>query len=569
MKNFISFFIITFIPFLAFAQSPEPAFDPMTAPGSIGISLSGHILFWENPLNVDYNEVYFSDDSALVANLNPAVRIYDGSPSTVYSSASLNVFGSLTWNTKYYWRIVEYNTSGSTSSPIWYFTSMASPVFLYQNNFDSDSEGWEIFGPYGFNNWYWSNTSVGGLNPGEMAFRWDPIFIGDSYLISPEFPAAANSYMAFGFNYYEDYWSDTVVVGLAYTTDDGNNWTSLWELHVTGNVGPETIGDDLYIPGNFRLGFYYKGNSNNIDFFFVDDVIISTPLTVSTPPSILQAQAATTELKVSLEWDPGSSPFPAPITGYQIQRKNGLPTANSPYVAIANVDSVSFFFDDQNVELNNSYTYRICTVSGTYLSSYGNETTAYVPEIVPVELVSFNASVSSNEVTLNWITATETNNSGFEIFRTVQNNNHNWETIVFVEGNGTTTKPSVYSFKDENVSAGNYKYRLKQIDYNGTFEYSKTIEAEISSPLTFSLEQNYPNPFNPSTKIEYSIPADGNVTLKIYDILGNEVSTLVDEFKQAGTFDVTFNGAKLSSGVYYYRLTSAEMTTTKKLMLTK
>ena len=101
------------------------------------------------------------------------------------------------------------------------------------------------------------------------------------------------------------------------------------------------------------------------------------------------------------------------------------------------------------------------------MSSYGNETTAYVPENVPVELVSFNASVSGNEVTLNWITATETNNSGFEILRSAQNNNQGWEKIGFVEGNGTTTEPSIYSFKDENLSAGNYKYRLKQIDYDG------------------------------------------------------------------------------------------------------
>ncbi len=203
------------------------------------------------------------------------------------------------------------------------------------------------------------------------------------------------------------------------------------------------------------------------------------------------------------------------------------------------------------------------------MSCYGNETTAYVPANVPVELASFKATVSGNEVTLNWITATETNNSGFEIFRTAQNDKEGWENIGFVEGNGTTTEPSIYSFNDGNLSPGLYNYRLKQIDYDGTSIYSNELVVEISLPGVFSLEQNYPNPFNPSTRIKYSIPSDGFVTLKVYDILGNEVSTLVNEFKQAGTFDVTFDGSNLSSGVYYYRLTSDEMTTTKKLMLTK
>ena len=408
-------------------------------------------------------------------------------------------------------------------------------LFCYENNFNTDSEGWEIFGPYGFNNWYWSNSSNTGSNPGQMVFRWDPIFIGDSYLISPEFPAAANSYIILEFKYYEDWWSDTVVVGCAYTTDDGDNWTSIWELHATGNVGPNSFFTDLYIPGNFRLGFYYLGDSNNIDFLYVDNVLISTPLTVSLPPSFLQSEADAAELKVHLQWDPGSSPAPpAPITGYQIQRKSGPPTSITSYQTIANVDSQTFSFEDINVELNNTYTYRICTEIGASLSSYGNEATAYVPLDVPVELVSFNASVSENEVTLNWITATEINNSGFEVQKTSPNPSpyqgeggeagRGWEMIGFVLGSGTTTETMAYSFIDENVDPGLYQYRLKQIDYNGLFEYSNIIEVEVVIPLEFTLQQNYPNPFNPSTNIKYSIPTDGFVTLNVYDILGKEVS---------------------------------------------
>jgi len=565
MKKFLALFFVIFISFLTFAQGPSSASNPMTAPGAIGISLGGHTLFWENPQNVDYNEVYFGDDSALVANLDPSTRIYNGYPSTVLNSAPLNIYSSWNYNTKYFWCVVEYNSSGNTPSPLWYFKSISPSAFAYEYFFNSGSEGWEIFGPYGFNNWYWSNTSTAGGTPGEMVFRWDPVFIGDSYLISPELPAAANSHILLNFNYYEDWWSDTVVVGCAYTTDNGNNWTSVWELHATGNVGPETFWNELYVPGNIRLGFYYKGDSNNIDFLFIDDVGIFTPITVPYPPSLLEARSDTSELKVGLQWDPGSAP--GPITGYQIQRKNGLPTEPSSYNTIATTGSSTLFYEDQNVELNNNYSYRVCTIYGVSPSCYGNEATAYVPAEVPVELVSFTATVSGNIVNLNWMTATETNNSGFEILRFTQNDNKDWERIAFVEGKGTTTESSNYSFIDENVSPGIYQYRLKQIDYDGTFSFSNEVMVEIETPKEFSLGQNFPNPFNPSTKIKYTIPSDGYVTLKVYDILGNEVSTLVDEFKQAGTFDVTFDGSNLSSGVYYYRLTSGELTSTKKLML--
>ncbi len=189
-----------------------------------------------------------------------------------------------------------------------------------------------------------------------------------------------------------------------------------------------------------------------------------------------------------------------------------------------------------------------------------------IPNPVPVELISYTAELNESDVTLSWQTATETNNSGFKIQR---KSDDEFESIGFVEGKGTTTETQNYHFKDLNIPSGNYTYRLKQIDFDGTYEYSNMIEIEVSLPIEFSLEQNYPNPFNPSTNIKYSIPADGNVTLKVYDVLGNEVSTLVNEFQQAGTFDVTFTGSSLASGVYYYQLTTGDLTATKKLMLTK
>lgn len=186
--------------------------------------------------------------------------------------------------------------------------------------------------------------------------------------------------------------------------------------------------------------------------------------------------------------------------------------------------------------------------------------------IVPVELTSFAAASDKNDVILTWDTATELNNQGFEIQRKITGE---FERVGFVEGKGTTTEAQNYLFRDKDLLSGNYTYRLKQTDFDGSFAYSDEVEIEISQPNVFYLGQNYPNPFNPSTNIKYSIPADGNVTLKMYDILGEEVSTLVNEYQQAGTFDVVFDGSNLSSGVYYYQLTSGELTSTKKMMLTK
>ncbi len=186
--------------------------------------------------------------------------------------------------------------------------------------------------------------------------------------------------------------------------------------------------------------------------------------------------------------------------------------------------------------------------------------------IVPVELVSFSASAAANVVTLSWITATELNNKGFEIERS--SDKLNWRTIGFKEGNGTIAEPQNYSYVDEYLVEGLYHYRLKQIDFDGSFKYSEIIEVEIA-PSEFSLSQNYPNPFNPGTVISYQLPVNSFVTLIVYDVLGNEVAVPVNEQKSAGTFKVEFNASDLGSGVYFYQLKAGGFVETKKMILIK
>ncbi|MBE7475751.1 MAG: T9SS type A sorting domain-containing protein [Ignavibacteriota bacterium] len=188
--------------------------------------------------------------------------------------------------------------------------------------------------------------------------------------------------------------------------------------------------------------------------------------------------------------------------------------------------------------------------------------------IVPVELTSFTATSENGEVHLKWTTATETNNQGFEILRSAGNNKE-WQNAGYAAGFGTTTEPKSYSFVDSKLDAGEYTYRLKQIDFDGTVTYSEEVKVEVEIPLVYSLEQNYPNPFNPSTTIKYSLSEDGFVKLSVYNLLGEEVTTLVNNEQKAGRYEVNFDASKLASGIYMYRLESNNFLSIKKMILIK
>jgi hypothetical protein len=212
---------------------------------------------------------------------------------------------------------------------------------------------------------------------------------------------------------------------------------------------------------------------------------------------------------------------------------------------------------------------------------YVDDIAIMVYGIIPVELTSFAANVVDGKVKLEWQTASELNNSGFEVERcALSAERQAWEKIGFVNGNGTTTEINNYSFVDNELLTQKTFYRLKQIDFDGTFSYSDEVEVDVNAPIKFSLEQNYPNPFNPSTKISWQSPVGSWQSLKIYDILGNEVATLVNEYRDAGSYEVEFNlpaGRQgpassiknLVSGIYFYRLQAGSFIETKKMILLK
>jgi len=223
-------------------------------------------------------------------------------------------------------------------------------------------------------------------------------------------------------------------------------------------------------------------------------------------------------------------------------------------------------------------------------------------DLLPVELTSFSATRVDNSVELKWATATEVNNYGFEIEREALPNPSqregqahpnpsqreglftsqlagDWEVIGFVNGSGNSNSPKQYNFTDSKISqvyknsgglSSVLQYRLKQIDNDGKIEFSKAVEVDVKTlPTEFALFQNYPNPFNPTTMIDYTLPSQTKVRITIHSILGELISTLVDEEKSAGSYHLTFNAANLAAGVYYYRLEAGEFSSTKKLLLLK
>ncbi len=260
-------------------------------------------------------------------------------------------------------------------------TKLGGGCNLFEDTFDSDIAQWTEVGGLGVANWFWgAGNQAGGAAPGELTFAWTPAFTGDSYLMSPVMPSAGMQ-NTISFQHFINWFGGAGTVGAAYTTDGGASWTTIWSVvDPPGNIGPEPVVINALGDANFQFGFYWSGNSFNINFWHIDDVCVNS--------------------------------------------------------------------------------------------------------VVPVELTSFTASVNERNVTLNWTTATETNNQGFEIER---NSGNGFENVGYVAGFGTSAEPHSYSFTDASVNEGTHSYRLKQLDFDGTFEYFDAIEVEVAIPDVFAL----------------------------------------------------------------------------------
>lgn len=305
--------------------------------------------------------------------------------------------------------------------------------------------------------------------------------------------------------------------------------------------------------------------------------------------SITWGNTGTVPSGITIKYNSGVNP-PGTLTG---QYSNGYweitPTGGSGYTYDITLNySPAILFniaDENNIKiakrdggnwdyLNNAIvntTNKTVTAAGLNSFSQFALTSSDAP--LPVELASFTSMAIRNEVILDWSTTLEINNSGFDIERSQVNssNTNNFQKVGSIQGNGTTNEIKSYKFNDRNVQTGRYKYRLKQIDFNGNYQYfDLSSEVNVGVPDKYDLSQNYPNPFNPVTKINYDMPKDGKVNLRIYDITGREIAALINnEIQPAGYYTIIFNASNLSSGVYFYRLAAGDFVSTKKLVLLK
>ena len=209
----------------------------------------------------------------------------------------------------------------------------------------------------------------------------------------------------------------------------------------------------------------------------------------------------------------------------------------------------------------------------------GSAVTLTTPSItnapLPVELSSFTGLAQGRTINLAWSTKTEINNSGFDVERRAINNEqstmNNWAKVGSVSGKGTTNAPQNYSFSDVVKVAGSYNYRLKQIDRNGNFTYSSEVTVKATlSPEDYKLSQNYPNPFNPSTKFNFAVKSTEHVAIKVYNSIGQEVASLFDGVVPADQIqEVTFDGSRLASGIYFYVLRATDRVEVKKMLMMK
>jgi len=381
------------------------------------------------------------------------------------------------------------------------------------------------------------------------------------------------------------------------TSNGGNNWT-LYEADAPNSCGAQNsvflIDENFFGFGlntaNARVAITTNGGVNymfsNLAGAGGDNGFVST---VAFSNDKINGLAGTSQTSTTIarttnggvNWF--SQTIPGTITGHC--NIKWVPTTSVVYVVISSSSATQCFKSTDNGNSWNAITFAGATgiahadliynvsnrllESESYIYATNSSGTVYfMHEIpMPVSLYSFTYSVSGRNVKLNWITSEEINNKGFEIQRKHLND---WEVIGFVNGKGNSGTNTNYQFTDENVPAGKYFYRLKQIDFNGNFEFFNLNGfAEISTPGKLSLLQNFPNPFNSSTKISYEIPENGFVSLKIYDMLGKEIAVLVNENKKAGFYEVLFSNINIPSGTYFCKLSMKNSTAVKRLQFIK
>jgi photosystem II stability/assembly factor-like uncharacterized protein len=472
---------------------------------------------------------------------------------------------------RYHWRVKTSKLDGSNESQY----SAHRSFWILNPNYGSNMQS-------GDNLYYFANsTAASNPAPSKPVYNWrdttgsidlmlngtvmHPIYGGSNegrFDITGQLPPG-NSVRFFGINYQDIYIGTNGIIGFTpFNPAYFAPWTALPQSNITNAIFA-FWNEFEYFTNPISLNrVCYKITSNEIIITYIRPISV---IEIGTDPNNY----------VSFQVILSHSPSPSINSNISIMYSYDQTSSN--FINRYNNDSLrTYMIGLQGSNSSSQFLqYRYLNDSAQLITNgpmFGsNMALQFGPNVnlLPVELASFTSSVNGSNVKLNWSTVSEQNNSGFDIERKNANEN-NWKKINFVQGNGTTNEAKNYSYEDKNLSSGKYLYRLKQIDFNGNYEYhALQNEVEIGVPKKFNLSQNYPNPFNPVTKINFELPRTSKVKLFVYDITGKLASELVNEQRAAGYYTVEFNGANLASGTYFYVLEAGDFKSVKKMVLIK
>jgi hypothetical protein len=383
--------------------------------------------------------------------------------------------------------------------------------------------------------------------------------------------------------FYACTWQDVSTGELLKSTNGGINWTLLTnyiQFTMTSLVIDNNNPNNIYVSGDALVT---KSTNAGLTWFDASTGLPSTlgVYTVSIHKTNSQILLCSNDngiyrtTNAGNSWTQVSSTTVSNIEFNPVNPNIVMAVSFSPYNLLLSTDAGATWQNYNNGFPGGSMYDLSFSSNGLkiYVASSDDGVFVYdVSSFIPVELTSFTCTAENKNVMLVWSTATELNNRGFEIQRRNLNldDNNQWMTLGFVEGNGTTSQMNNYFYSDMNLTTGKYSYRLMQIDYNGMTTESNEIEVIISDqPEKFVLHQNYPNPFNPETEIKFEIPEPGLVNLKVFDILGKEITTLVNEELASGIYETNFDGSNLSSGTYFLTLRTKNHSSIVKMTLIK
>lgn len=564
----MSLIILLLFNTITLAQGPGLATNPNPIDSATAVLWFNKNLSWVNPPN------------ATTVKVN--VGIHPEFLTELYSGPLITNFilpSPLDYRKTYYWRIDEVDNTGITIGSIWLFTTQIGlyPVFI--DSFNLGISNWETINLIDSCDWEWKNFSGSNYTLPPTSRTHGIVFDKSKCsnnrsinILELTNPPSLVGYTRCGIGWDNDLMlggnEDTAYVEVS--KDGGLSWNKVWYRY--GRNQRKSQEEIWFL--EFRLNWelkvrFYSSFENNTSWWAIDNFYINaTGLAFfqQIPPRNLQYVLNTGDsLNINILWEAGVGP---PATDrYRVQRKFGDSLDQYAYFTIGETDLNTLSFIDDLIDSNTIYTYKVSLCEGPIQGIESIPLTLLsVP--IPVELISFYAFQNNGFVKLNWMTATELNNLGFHIEKSIDN--INWHNIGFVEGKGTTTELSHYFFLDSSEILTEQFYKLKQVDYDGSFKYSNIIRTTKQIPDEFNLIICFPNPFNNSTTIQFILDSEEPVQLLIYNPLGELINKLYDgPVEKHKLYNLTFNADELSAGVYISCLKQGNMVYKNKMILLK